>query len=258
MKTVDDYNFNSKKALIRVDFNVKLNDDLEIVDDTRIVAAMPTIQKVLNDGGSAILMSHLGRPKGREEKYSLKCLVDHISNLFGVTVHFADDCIHGEATAKAAALPMGELLLLENTRFYDEETSGDEGFAEHLSKLGDVYVNDAFGTAHRAHASTAIIADYFDDEHKMFGYLMAGEIDSANKVLDKADKPFTAIIGGKKVSDKIQIIENLMDKADNIVIGGAMAYTFWKAKGANIGSSVFEEDKLELANYLLDKHKILV
>ena len=255
MKTIDNLNFSGKKALIRVDFNVPLDKDFKITDDNRIQGALPTITKILNDGGSVILMSHLGRPKeGPAEKYSLKHLVAHLSSVLGRDVQFADDCIGGQATEKAAALKDGEVLLLENLRFYKEEEKGDEAFAEKLSKLGDVYVNDAFGTAHRAHASTAVIAKFFPDA-KYFGYLMAGELANAEKVLNNAEKPFTAIMGGAKVSDKILLIEKLLEKVDNLLIGGGMAYTFAKAQGGNIGKSLVEDDKLDLALSLIEKAK---
>ena len=250
------HNFAGQKALIRVDFNVPLDKQtLTITDDTRMTAAIPTIKKILADGGSVILMSHLGRPKGGpEDKYSLKHIVKHLSDLLGgVTVFFADDCIGTQAGMTAEMLRPGEVLLLENLRFYKEEEKGDEAFAEKLSKLGDVYVNDAFGTAHRAHASTAVIAKYFDSDKKMFGLLMESEVASAEKVLHQSEKPFTAIIGGAKVSDKILIIENLLERATDIIIGGGMAYTFMKARGGKIGNSLCEEDRLETAVELLKK-----
>jgi phosphoglycerate kinase len=255
MSTFSTYNFKAQKALIRVDFNVPLDKKtFAITDDTRMKAAVPTIKKILADGGSVILMSHLGRPKeGPEEKSSLKHLVNHLSELLGVKVEFANDCIGKEAVDKAAALKAGEVLLLENLRFYKEEEKGDEGFAEKLSKLGDVYVNDAFGTAHRAHASTAVIAKFFAAGKKMYGLLMEGEVSSAEKVLHSAEKPFTAIIGGAKVSDKILIIENLLERATDIIIGGGMAYTFEKAQGGKIGNSLCEEERLETARQLLKK-----
>src|SRR3954471_16058526 len=256
MSKFSDFSFQGKTALIRVDFNVPLNDKFEITDDTRMRAAVPTIKKILSEGGSVILMSHLGRPKeGPEEKFSLKHVLKHLSELLGVEVQFANDCIGQEAIDKAAALKPGEVLLLENLRFYKEEEKGDETFAEKLSKLGDVYVNDAFGTAHRAHASTAVIAKFFPGDKKMFGLLMEGEVSSAEKVLHNSERPFTAILGGAKVSDKILIIENLLERANNIIIGGGMAYTFLKAQGKEIGSSLCEEDKLDLANDLLSKAK---
>ncbi len=255
MKTIDDINFSGKKALVRVDFNVPLDKDFNITDDNRMQGALPTINKILKDGGSVILMSHLGRPKdGPTDKYSLKHLVPHLSDLLGVPVEFANDCIGDDAIEKAKNLSKGQVLLLENLRFYKEEEKGDKDFAEKLSKLGDVYVNDAFGTAHRAHASTSVIAQFFPHA-KYFGYLMAGELANAEKVLNGADKPFTAIMGGAKVSDKIELIEKLLDKVNNLVIGGGMAYTFAKAQGGKIGKSLVEEDKLDLALSLIKKAK---
>jgi len=255
MKTIDQVKFLGKKALVRVDFNVPLDEDYNITDDNRMTAALPTIKKILTDGGEVILMSHLGRPKGGpEEKYSLKHLIPHLSDLLGQQVEFADDCIGEEAITKAKELEKGEVLLLENLRFYPEEEKGDKAFAEKLSKLGDVYVNDAFGTAHRAHASTSIIAQFFPDA-KYFGYLMAAELANAEKILNGAEKPFTAIMGGSKVSDKIELIEKLLDKVDNLIIGGGMAYTFAKADGGNIGTSLVELDKLDLALSLVEKAK---
>jgi phosphoglycerate kinase len=254
MSKFQQFNFNGKKALIRVDFNVPLDKEYNITDDTRIRAAVPTIKKILNDGGSVILMSHFGRPKeGPTEKYSLKHLVAHVSELLGTNVQFTDDCIGEDAVQKAQNLKSGEVLLLENLRFYKQEEKGDEAFAEKLSKLGDVYVNDAFGTAHRAHASTAVIAKFFAPEARMFGLLMEGEVSSAEKVLNSSEKPFTAIIGGAKVSDKILIIENLLEKATDIIIGGGMAYTFFKAMGGQIGKSLCEEDRLDTASELMKK-----
>src|SRR5678815_2879762 len=255
MSKFSSYNFKGQKALIRVDFNVPLNDKYEITDDTRIKAAVPTIRKVLDDGGSVILMSHLGRPKdGPTEKYSLKHLVVHLRRLLqGATIFFANDCIGDEARQMAKDLEPEEILLLENLRFYKEEEKGDKMFAKKLAELGDVYVNDAFGTAHRAHASTAVIAEFFDPEKKMFGLLMENEIASANKVLNDSQKPFTAIIGGAKVSDKILILENLLDKATDIIIGGGMAYTFLKAMGGKIGNSLCEEDRLGTAEEIMKK-----
>jgi phosphoglycerate kinase len=254
MSKFQDTNFKGKKALIRVDFNVPLDEKFNITDDTRIRATIPTIKKILKDGGSAILMSHLGRPKdGPSEKFSLKHLVKHLGELLGTEVQFANDCIGEEAFQKAKGLKPGEVLLLENLRFYKEEEKGNEAFAEKLSKLGDVYINDAFGTAHRAHASTAIIAKFFSPENKMFGLVMEGEVASAEKVLHSAAKPFTAIIGGAKVSDKILIIENLLETATDIIIGGGMAYTFYKAMGGQIGKSLVEEDRLNTASELLQK-----
>lgn len=253
MNTIDNLDFSGKKALIRVDFNVPLDEQYNITDDNRIQGAAPTIKKILNDGGSVILMSHLGRPKeGPTEKFSLKHIVKHLSDVLGVTVQFANDCIGDEAFSKAAALKPGEVLLLENLRFYKEEEKGDKDFAEKLAKLGDVYVNDAFGTAHRAHASTAVIAQFFPDA-KYFGYLMAAEIGNAEKVLNHPQRPFTAIMGGAKVSDKLELIEALLDKVDNLIIGGGMAYTFVKARGGEIGKSLVELDKLDLANNLVKK-----
>ncbi|MDF2380390.1 phosphoglycerate kinase [Nostoc ellipsosporum NOK] len=254
MSSFADFSFKGQKALIRVDFNVPLNDKLEITDDTRIRAAVPTIRHILDQGGSVILMSHLGRPKdGPTDKYSLKHLVAHLADLLQTEVKFAPDCIGEEAAQQAAALQPGEVLLLENLRFYKEEEKGDKAFAEKLSKLGDVYVNDAFGTAHRAHASTAVIADFFPTDKKMFGLLMENEVASAEKVLHNSEKPFVAIIGGAKVSDKILIIENLLERATDIIIGGGMAYTFFKAQGGNIGKSLCEEDRLDTASELLKK-----
>jgi len=254
MKTVENFNFNGHKALIRVDFNVPLNEQFEITDDARIQAALPTIQKILKDGGSCILMSHLGRPKnGPEHKFSLQHIIAHLSECTSTEVQFAEDCIGTQAKEKAAQLKPGEILLLENVRFYAEETKGQEDFAQKLSELGSVYVNDAFGTAHRAHASTTVVAQFFNQEHKMFGFLMGKEVANAEKVMNNADKPFTAIVGGAKVSDKILIIENLLNTADNIIIGGGMAYTFFKAKGGTIGNSLVEDDKLELANQIIEK-----
>ena len=256
MSKFSNYNFSGQKALIRVDFNVPLDKkSLEISDDTRMKAAVPTIKKILNDGGSVILMSHLGRPKdGPEDKSSLKHIVKHLSELLGGTnVLFADDCIGEQAHSSANKLKAGEVLLLENLRFYKEEEKGDKAFAEKLSKLGDVYVNDAFGTAHRAHASTAVIAQFFAPEKRMFGLLMESEVASAEKVLHGSQKPFCAIIGGAKVSDKILIIENLLERATDIIIGGGMAYTFFKAKGGKIGNSLCEDDRLETAAELMKK-----
>ncbi len=254
MKTIDDINFSNKKALIRVDFNVPLDKSFNITDDTRIKAAIPTINKILKDGGSAILMSHLGRPKdGPDDKYSLRHLVAHLSTAFNTTVKFASNCVGAEAEESAASLKPGEILLLENLRFHKQETAGDEEFSAQLSRLGDIYVNDAFGTAHRAHASTTIVAKYFDQ--KVAGYVMKAELDNAEKVLSDTQKPYTAIMGGAKISDKILIIERLLDKVDNLIIGGGMSYTFFKAMGGKIGSSLVEEDKLDLANSLIKKAK---
>ncbi|MCU0361527.1 MAG: phosphoglycerate kinase [Bacteroidia bacterium] len=257
MKTVDSINFAGKRAVIRVDFNVPLNEKFEVTDATRIRAAIPTLKKILNDGGSIVLMSHLGRPKeGPNNKYSLKHIVSEVVKQLGAPVKFAEDCISESAFSQSAALKPGEVLLLENLRFYKEEEKGDENFAEKLSKHGNVYVNDAFGTAHRSHASTAVIAKHFKPEARCFGYVMANEVASIDKVLNQSQKPFTAIIGGAKVSDKILIIEQLMDKADNILIGGGMAFTFIKALGGHIGKSLCEEDRLDIAKELISKAKV--
>jgi phosphoglycerate kinase len=262
MQMIDNYNFAGKKAIIRVDFNVPLGAQYEVTDDTRIRGALPTINKVLQDGGSAILMSHLGRPKGApEEKFSLKHVIPVLSELLGIEIQFANDCIGAEAVTKAAALKPGEVLLLENLRFYsaedkvktDEEKAATRLFAEKLSTYADVYVNDAFGTAHRAHASTAVIADFFDEQSRMFGFLINNEIKAMDKVLHHSDKPVTAIMGGAKVSDKILVIENLLDKVDNLIIGGGMTYTFIKARGGEIGNSLCEEDKMDVATELVKK-----
>lgn len=254
MKTVADYNFSNKKALIRVDFNVPLDVKYNITDDTRIKAALPTLKKILDDGGSAILMSHLGRPKsGPEEKFSLKHLVPHLSEKLGTIVKFVGDCVGVPAEETAAQLSPGEVLLLENLRFHPQETKGDRDFAEALSRLGDVYVNDAFGTAHRAHASTTVVAEFFKD--KVAGYVMQAELENADRVLQHGEKPLTAIMGGAKISDKILIIDKLLDKVDNLVIGGGMSYTFFKALGGKIGNSLVEEDKLDLALELIRKAK---
>ncbi len=278
MITIDKFDFSGKKVFVRVDFNVPLDASFNITDDTRIRAAMPTLKKIIADGGSPIIASHLGRPKGVEEKYSLKHILAHVSKLLGVDVQFANDCVGEEAGVKAAALQPGEALLLENLRFYAEEEGKPRGLADDasdevkaaakkavkesqkeftktLASYADVYVNDAFGTAHRAHASTALIADYFDAEHKMFGFLMQKEIDAVEKVLKDTARPFTAIIGGAKVSSKIDIIENLLSKVDNLVIGGGMAFTFVKAAGGKIGNSLVEDDKLDLANEIVAKAK---
>lgn len=253
MKTIEDYNFKNKKALIRVDFNVPLNEKFEITDATRIEAAKASIEKVLEDGGAVVLMSHLGRPEGKEEKYSLKHIVSKVSDVLGVQVKFAEDCVGKEAEEMSSNLKNGEILLLENLRFYSEEKKGDKDFAEQLAKHGDVYINDAFGTAHRAHASTTVVAQFFED--KCFGYLLAKEIKSLNKVLNSTEKPVTAILGGAKVSSKITVIENILPKVDNLIIGGGMAYTFIKAQGGQIGDSLCEDDKLDLAISILDKAK---
>ncbi len=267
MSKFSNHNFKNEKALIRVDFNVPLDDRHNITDDTRMRASIPTIKKILNDGGSVILMSHLGRPKparmtdgvqsggdGPSDKYSLKQLVKHLQELLPDTkIFFADDCIGDDAIQKSKDLQPGEVLLLENLRFYKGEEKGDEVFAEKLSKLGDVYVNDAFGTAHRAHASTAVIAKFFPGDKKMFGLLMESEVANAEKILNNAEKPLLAIIGGAKVSDKILIIENLLEKANDIVIGGGMAYTFMKAEGGRIGNSICEDDRVDTAKELTRK-----
>jgi phosphoglycerate kinase len=254
MKTVDSFNFSGKKALIRVDFNVPLNKSFEITDDTRLKAVLPTVSKVLKDGGSAILMSHFGRPKGGpEDKYSLKHILPYLNKMFGQEVLFAADCIGDDAISKAAALKPGQILLLENLRFHPEEEKGDVEFAKKLSTLGDVWVNDAFGAAHRAHASTAVIGQFFKD--KVAGYVMEAELKNANRLLTSGEKPRTAVMGGSKISDKIMVIENLLDKVDNLIIGGGMSYTFTKALGGNIGKSICELDKLDLALSLIAKAK---
>jgi phosphoglycerate kinase len=257
MKTVAQFNFSGHRAVIRVDFNVPLDKQtFAVTDDNRLRAALPTINKIINEGGAVVLMSHLGRPKtGPEDKYSLRHVVQPLSVLLAKPVQFVNDCIGDVAVNAAKNLKAGEILLVENLRFHPEEEKGDELFAQELAKLGDVYVNDAFGTAHRAHASTTIIAKYFDAAHKMFGFLMAAEVAAGTKVLHHHEKPFTAIIGGAKVSDKIMILERLLEKADNIIIGGGMAYTFFKAMGGNIGSSLCEADKLDTAKELLEKAK---
>lgn len=254
IKNIDNLSFEGKKALVRVDFNVPLNDKLEVTDDTRIEAALPTINKILNDGGSVILMSHLGRPKsGFEEKFSLKNITLDLEKALDRPVKFAPDCIGKEAEMLAEALNPGEVLLLENLRFHKEEEKGDREFAEKLSKLGDVYVNDAFGTAHRAHASTAVVAEFFND--KVCGYLMLSELKNADKVLGNPERPYTAIMGGAKIADKIMIIEQLLNKVDNLIIGGGMSYTFAKAQGGQIGDSLLEEDKLDFVLELMEKAK---
>ena len=255
MKTIDQINFEGKKALVRVDFNVPLGENLEITDDTRICAALPTIKKILDDGGAVILMSHLGRPKkGPEDKFSLKHIVSHLSDKLGCPVKYINDCIGDEVTSEADKLKSGDVLLLENLRFYDEEKAGDKTFAEKLSKLADIYVNDAFGTAHRAHASTAVIADFVGN-NKCFGYVMANEINNLEKVVNEGERPITAIMGGAKVSSKITIITKLMDKVDKIIIGGGMSYTFAKAMGGSVGASLVENDKLDLALSLIAEAK---
>jgi phosphoglycerate kinase len=250
MKTVNDFNFNNKKAIIRVDFNVPLDENFNVTDATRIEAAKPTIDKILADGGSVILMSHLGRPKGVEEKYSLKHILKTASAILGVPVQFAANCVGAEAKAASEKLQSGEVLLLENLRFHAEEEAGDLAFAKELASLGDIYVNDAFGTAHRAHASTTIIAQFFPND-KCFGTLLAKEIESLNKVLKNSVKPVTAVLGGSKVSSKITVIENILDKVDHMIIGGGMTFTFVKALGGKIGDSICEDDKQELALEIL-------
>lgn len=277
MQTIDTFNFAGKKAFVRVDFNVPLDENFKITDDTRIRAAIPTLKKILNDGGSVIIGSHLGRPKGPTEKYSLKHILPRVSELLGVDVQFANDCVGEETEAKAAALRPGEALLLENLRFYAEEEGkprlpagaleeemaaakkavkeSQKGFTKKLASYADVYVNDAFGTAHRAHASTALIADYFDAGNKMFGYLMQNEVNAVEKVMSDTERPFTAIMGGSKVSTKIELIKNLLDKVDNLIIAGGMTYTFAKAGGGKIGNSIVENDKLDLANEIVDLAK---
>ena len=254
MKTLNDFNFSGKKAIIRVDFNVPLDENFKVTDATRIEAAKPTIDKIVKDGGSVVLMSHLGRPKGVEDKYSLKHIVAKTAEVLGVPVKFASDCIGEVAEQAAAELQPGEVLLLENLRFYAEEEKGDVAFAEKLAKLGDIYVNDAFGTAHRAHASTTIIAQFFP-EHKCFGVLLAKEIESLNKVLSNSEKPVLAVLGGSKVSSKITVIENILDKIDHMIIGGGMTFTFIKALGGKIGNSICENDKMALALEILEKAK---
>ena len=275
--TIDNFNFAGKKAFVRVDFNVPLNENFEITDDTRIRAALPTLKKILADGGSIIIGSHLGRPKGVADKFSLKHIIAHVSELLGTEVQFANDCMGEEAALKAAALQPGEVLLLENLRFYAEEQGkprladdatdeekaaakkavkeSQKEFTKKLASYADCYVNDAFGTAHRAHASTALIANYFDKDNKMFGYLMEKEVKAVDKVLNDIHRPFTAIMGGSKVSSKIEIIENLLNKVDNLIIAGGMTYTFTKALGGKIGISICEEDKLDLALSLIQKAK---
>jgi phosphoglycerate kinase len=263
MNNFSSFNFKNFRALVRVDFNVPLDEQFNIKDDTRIVESLPTIKKILKDGGAVVLMTHFGRPKsglqsvklGAEEKYSTIHLVDHLSDLLDVDVIFADDCGSEETYKLAKSLEAGQVMLLENTRFYLDETAGDLDFAQILATLGDVYINDAFGSAHRAHASTAIVAQFFDASKKMFGLLMEKEVLNAQKVLKDAESPFTAIVGGAKVSDKIMILENLIGKAQNIIIGGGMAYTFYKAMGGEIGNSICEEDKLDLAISLMEKAK---
>ncbi|WP_150452405.1 phosphoglycerate kinase [Arenibacter lacus] len=255
MRTINDFNFKNKKALIRVDFNVPLDADLKVTDNNRIVAAKPTILKVLEDGGSAVLMSHLGRPKGQATpELSLKHIVKEVTQVIGVDVKFVESCVGPEAEQAVTDLKSGEVLLLENLRFHSEEEAGDEEFAKQLSQLGDIYVNDAFGTAHRAHASTTIVAKFFP-ENKCFGFLLAKEIDAIEKVMRTGEKPITAILGGAKVSSKITIIENILDKVDHLIIGGGMTYTFVKAQGGKIGDSISEDDKMELALEILSEAK---
>ena len=246
MRTLNDFNFKNKKALIRVDFNVPLNDEFKVTDATRIEAAKPTIIKILEDGGSCVLMSHLGRPKGVQDEFSLKHIANKVEDIIGVETKFVSNCIGAEAEAAVANLEPGKLLILENLRFHTKETSGDRNFAEQLSKLGDIYVNDAFGTAHRAHASTTVVADFFP-ENKCFGLLLEQEIKSIEKVMTTGEKPVLAVLGGAKVSSKITIIENILDKIDHLIIGGGMTFTFIKALGGNIGNSLCEDDKMELA-----------
>lgn len=255
MKTISDFNFSNKKAIIRVDFNVPLNEQFQVTDDNRITAAKPTINKIVNDGGVAILMSHLGRPKnGPEDQFSLKHIVPKAEEVLGKKITFVSDSIGSEVEKTVANAQPGDIILLENLRFYKEEEAGDKSFAEKIAKLGDIYVNDAFGTAHRAHASTAIIADFFP-ENKCFGYLLAKEIESIDKVLNDSQKPVVAVLGGSKVSSKITIIENILDKIDHMIIGGGMMFTFIKAQGGHIGSSIVEDDKLDLALEILKKAK---
>lgn len=254
MKTLNDFNFENKKALIRVDFNVPLNENFEVTDDTRIVSAKPTIIKILEDGGSCVLMSHLGRPKGVQEQFSLAHIVDEVESILGVEVKFVNECVGEKAEAAVASLQPGQILLLENLRFHKEEEAGGKAFAEKLSKLGDIYVNDAFGTAHRAHASTTIVAEFFPNS-KCFGYLLAQEIESIDKVLKTGEKPVLAVLGGAKVSSKITIIENILDAVDHLIIGGGMAFTFIKAQGGKIGNSICEDDKQELALEILKQAK---
>jgi phosphoglycerate kinase len=260
MKTLNQFNFKNLKALIRVDFNVPLNDNFEVTDASRIIAAKPTIIKILEDGGSCVLMSHLGRPNGIQEEFSLKHIADKVEDIIGVETKFVDDCVGDTAEKAVAELQPGQLLILENLRFHNEETTGDKKFAEQLSRLGDIYVNDAFGTAHRAHASTTIVANYFKDK-KCFGLLLEKEINSIEKVMETGEKPILAIIGGAKVSSKITIIENILTKIDHLIIGGGMAFTFVKAQGGQIGNSLVEEDKLDLALSILkkaEKHNVQI
>lgn len=254
MKTIDNFNFKDKKALIRVDFNVPLDAEFKVTDDTRIIAAKPTIEKILNDGGSCVLMSHLGRPKGVQDEFSLRHIISKVEDVIGVKVKFAKDCVGAVAEAAVSELQPGEILLLENLRFHSEETAGDEAFAKQLSQLGNIYVNDAFGTAHRAHASTTIVAQFFPG-NKAFGYLLAQEIKSIDKVMQSGEKPVLAVLGGAKVSSKITIIENILDKVDHLIIGGGMTFTFIKAQGGQIGDSICEDDKMDLALEILKQAK---
>jgi phosphoglycerate kinase len=254
MKTLKDFNFKNKKAIIRVDFNVPLNEQFEVTDTTRIEAAKATIIAILEQGGSCVLMSHLGRPKGFQEEFSLQHIIKSVVNVIGCNVKFVSDCIGDKVEEAVANLEAGEILLLENLRFYEEEKNGDAAFAEKLSKFGDIYVNDAFGTAHRAHASTTIIAQFFE-ENKCFGNLLAREIKSIDKVLNTSEKPVLAILGGAKVSSKITVIENILDKVDHLIIGGGMSFTFIKAQGGNVGDSICEDDKMDLALAILKQAK---
>ena len=254
MKTVDNFNFKDKRAIVRVDFNVPLNSHFNVTDDTRIKSALPTIQKIIGDGGSVVLMSHLGRPKANEQEYSLRHILKNLSDYLHTEVKFATDCIGKDAQELSSELRAGEVLLLENLRFYKEETAGDRHFAQKLSKLGDIYVNDAFGTVHRAHASTTVIADFFIDA-KCFGYLLSKEMENIDKILKTGERPITAIIGGAKVSSKIAIIEKMIDTVDSIIIAGGMSYTFFKAQGDGIGDSLCEDDKMDLALEILGKAK---
>ena len=254
MKTLRDFDFSEKKALIRVDFNVPLDAEFNVTDDTRIQSAKPTIINILEEGGSCVLMSHLGRPKGKDDQFSLKHIVSNVSEVLGVEVKFVEDCIGKKAEEAVANLQPGEVILLENLRFYSEETKGDLAFAEQLSKLGDIYINDAFGTAHRAHASTTIVAQFFKGK-KCFGDLLAKEIESIDKVLNNSTKPVLAVLGGSKVSSKITVIENILEKVDHLILGGGMTFTFVKALGGTVGNSICEDDKLELALNILEKAK---
>ena len=255
MKTLDQIDFKNKKALVRVDFNVPVNEKFEVTDDTRIKAAKPTIDKILQDGGAVVLMSHRGRPKGKEEKYSLKYIVPAVEKVLGKKIKFVEDSIGPEVEKAVKELKPGEILLLENLRFYPEETKGDENFAKELAKNGDIYVNDAFGTAHRKHASTAVVAKYFDKDHKALGKLMEQEIKSIQKALEHGEHPVTAIIGGAKISSKIDVIQNLLNKVDNLIIVGGMAYTFLKALGNKTGDSIVEDDKIEVAKKIMEEAK---